>query len=88
MFAATRCLPKFRNRRFPFACNALKIWELRNFPLDFLGQERNTPRAEKTLYRIPPPPGTSCYGMLCDALLFYVMLWMLSYAMLMLCSAM
>ena len=32
MFAATRCLPKFRNPGFPFASNALKIWEVRNFP--------------------------------------------------------
>ena len=59
MFAATR----YRNPRFPFASNALKIWEVRNFPLDFLGQVRNIPRvefspAEKPLYRIPPPPGS------------------------------
>ena len=50
-----------RNTRIPFVCNALKIWEVRNFPLDFLGQVRNIPRAEfspaeKTPYRIPPPP--------------------------------
>ena len=49
------------NTRIPFVCNALKIWEVRNFPLDFLGQVRNIPRAEfspaeKTPYRIPPPP--------------------------------
>ena len=24
-----------RNTRIPFVCNALKIWEVRNFPLDF-----------------------------------------------------
>ena len=60
MFAATCCLPKFCNPRFPFASNALKIWEVRNFPLDFLGQVRNISRAafspaKKPLYRIPPP---------------------------------
>ena len=49
-----------RNTRIPFVCNALKIWEVRNFPLDFLGQVRNIPRAEfspaeKTPYRISPP---------------------------------
>ena len=49
------------NTRIPFVCNALKIWEVRNFPLDFLGQVRNIPRAEfspaeKTPYRILPPP--------------------------------
>ena len=63
MFSTTHCLPKFRDPRFLFASNALKIWEVRNFPLDFLGQVRKIPRsefspAEKTLYRIPPPPGT------------------------------
>ena len=61
MSAPTRCLPKFRNPRFPFASNALKIWEVRNFPLAFLGQVRNIPHvefspAEKTLYGNPPPP--------------------------------
>ena len=50
-----------RNTRIPFVCNALKIWEVQNFPLDFLGQVRNIPRAEfspaeKTLYRNSPPP--------------------------------
>ena len=49
------------NTRIPFVCNALKIWEVRNFPLDFLGQVRNIPHAEfspaeKTQYRNSPPP--------------------------------
>ena len=49
-----------RNPRVPFASNALKIWEVRNFPLDFVGQVRNFPHAEfspaeKSPYRIPPP---------------------------------
>ena len=55
-----------RNTRIPFVCNALKIWEVRNFPLDFLGQVWNIPRAEfspaeKTPYRIPPPPPVYLY---------------------------
>ena len=61
MFAATHCLPKFRNPKFPFASNALKIWEVRNFPLDFLGQVQNVPRAEFSpaedpAQKPPPPP--------------------------------
>ena len=50
-----------RDPRIPFASNALKIWEVRNFPLDFLGQVRNFPHAEfspaeKSPYRIFPSP--------------------------------
>ena len=60
------CLNEKTSHLLPFVVNpvnALKIWEVRNFPLDFLGQVRNIPRAEfspaeKTPYRIPPPPGT------------------------------
>ena len=49
------------NPKIPFASNALKIWEVRNFPLDFLGQVRNFPHAEfspaeKSPYRIFPSP--------------------------------
>ena len=54
--AATRCLPKFRNPRFPFASNALKIWEVWNIP------HAEFSPVEKTLYRIPPPLGI---GMVC-----------------------
>ena len=40
----------------PFVCNALKIWEVRNFPLDFLGQVRNIPLRKKPRTAFPPPP--------------------------------
>ena len=45
----------------PFPSNTLKISEVQNFPLDFLGQLRNIPRAEFSTaetppYRTPQPP--------------------------------
>ena len=67
-----RCLPPLvvcqNFQGSPFSSNALKIWEVRNFPLDFWGQVRNIPRADfppaaKALYPpgyklAPPPPPT------------------------------
>ena len=60
MFAANCCLPKFQGLSKDAGPWCLKICQVRNFPLDFLGLVRNIPRAEfssaeKTLYRIPPP---------------------------------
>ena len=40
----------------PFVCNALKIWEVQNFPLDFLGQVRNIPLRKNPVQNPPPPP--------------------------------
>ena len=61
------CLLGDRNPRFPFASNAPKIWEARNFPLDFLEQVWDIPRAEfspcgkNPLQKSPPPPPRDCF---------------------------
>ena len=45
--------------------NALKIWEVRNFPLDFLGQVRNIPRAKFSPAEESPYRTTAPYTHIC-----------------------
>ena len=49
-----------RNTRIPFVCNALKIWEVRNFPLDFWDRcgifpMRNFPLRKNPRTEFSPP---------------------------------